>query len=158
APLVPLTGIEAADAVRDGLIAHWRQWSPIRKSERAPDERHRVRSLDVMGIAGVALEATVPGWADRLTPELAERATIYAMLEINGFPRWMADLSACWPQEVARVLISEIVSELDDPSRAPDVLQDVARSDDGTSTLMAPALLEELERRPQMRALALSPM
>src|SRR5262249_18600706 len=54
AALEPVVGAEVASAVRDGLVAHWRQWSPIRKSERAIDQLNSIRSLDVMGLVGVS--------------------------------------------------------------------------------------------------------
>ena len=115
APIEPLVGPEIASAVRDGLIQHWRGWTPIRKSARTREERNRMSSLDAMGIAGITMEASAnANWANGLTPELAERATVYATLELNGFPKWISDLSSRWPQQVVNVLGGEVIAELDD--------------------------------------------
>jgi hypothetical protein len=109
-----------------------------------------------MGIAGVTMEAASANWASRLTPELAERATIYATLEMNGFPKWMSDLSSRWPQEVTNILTAEIAIELDDSQRGLGILRDLARADPQTTTLMIPPMMRELEERPNLEAEALS--
>jgi hypothetical protein len=51
--------------------------------------------------------------------------------------------------------LGEVAAELDDPGRTPEVLRDVARADAGTQSLMAPQLLAELERRPDLGAVPL---
>jgi hypothetical protein len=109
-----------------------------------------------MGIAGVTMEAANTNWANGLTPELAERATVYVALELNGFPKWMSDLSSVWPQEVSNVLTTEIIAELDEPERGCDVLRDVARADSRTAALMVPPMIQELERRPDLESSPLS--
>ena len=43
----------------------------------------------------MALEAAyVPDWASKLAEREAQRAVLYATLELNGFPRWIDDLAA----------------------------------------------------------------
>jgi hypothetical protein len=153
----PMLGRDLAAALRDGLIRHWRSWEPTRKSARAPQDRNSVRTLDVMGIAGVSLEAAgSPNWANQLDAHLAHRATVYATLEINGFPKWMTDVSVRWPSEVAAVLRGEVAGELDLPNARFAVLYDIGRSDDRTLAVMVPSLLDELERRPDLPAPVLS--
>ena len=127
----PVLGRELAGALRDGLIRHWRTWEPFRKSTRPLEDRNTVRTLDVMGIAGVSLEAGgSPDWASQLDAELARRATAYATLEINGFPTWTADLSARWPTECAEVLHEEVLAELSLPDARFEVLHDIAQADE----------------------------
>jgi hypothetical protein len=110
----------------------------------------------VMGIAGVTMEAASASRTNGLSPELAERAAVYATLELNGFPKWMADLSSCWPQRVRDVLTNEIVVELNDPEREYDVLRDLARADSQTTALIVPLIIRELEQRPDLDAKPLS--
>jgi hypothetical protein len=137
APVEPILGRDLAAALRDGLIRHWRTWQPLRKSARTPEERNNVRTIDVMGIAGVSLEAArSPDWVNQLGPDLARRATTYATLEINGFPTWMTDLSARWPTEVAPVLREEVVAELHVAQERFAVLHDIGRADDRTLAVM----------------------
>jgi hypothetical protein len=148
----PILGRELAAALRDGLIRHWRTWEPRRKSA-APKQRNSLLTLDLMGIAGVSLEAAAaPDWAKQLDTNLARRAIAYATLEINGFPSWMADVSARWPAEVAAVLREEVAAELDLPDARFGVLYDISRADDRTLAVVVPWLLDELDRRADLPA------
>ena len=133
------------------------RWEPLRKSARAPEDRNTIRTLDVMGIAGVSLEAGgSPDWANQLDADLARRATAYATLEINGFPTWMADVSARWPTEFAAVLREEVLAELSLPDAGFEVLHDIAQADECVLAVMVPSLLGDLEQRPDLPAPALS--
>jgi hypothetical protein len=127
--------------------ALWRACAPLVRSRRAPQERNSVRWLDLMGLTGVTLEATKdPAWATKLSNEEAGRATEFATLEINGFPRWLSDLVASRPAEVRTVLHHEIKDELTrEGVTFFETLQAVAYSDDGLASLVAPALLQDLE-------------
>lgn len=157
APIEPMVGPEVASALRDGLVQHWRDWTPIRKSTRTREQRSRMSSLDAMGIAGITMEASADAnWANGLTPELAERATVYATLELNRFPKWISDLSSRWPEQVANVLSGEIIAELDDPDRGYGVLGDVARADARTIALMVSPVMQELRARSDLDAAPLS--
>jgi hypothetical protein len=147
APLERIAGSDVAKAVEAGLIAQWRACAPLVRSRRAPQERNSVRGLDLMGLTGVTLEATKdPAWATKLSNEEAGRATEFATLEINGFPRWLSDLVASRPAEVRTVLHHEIKDELTrEGVTFFETLQAVAYSDDGLASLVAPALLQDLE-------------
>jgi hypothetical protein len=158
---VPFLGEPLAAALRDGLINHWRTWEPRSKTAREPDKRNSFSSLDAMGIAGVALDAaTRPSWANTLDADLARRAVVYSTLEIGGFGKWIANLSAQWPQQVRDVLLREIQFELDDPATATSfgVLGDLVRADSGTVRLMANSLLAELARRADLPTAILHPL
>lgn len=161
AAAVPILGEPLAEALRDGLIKHWRTWEPRSKSAREPAKRNSFASLDAMGMAGVALDAaTRPSWANTLDADLARRAAVYATLEIGGFGKWVANLSVRWPQQVRDVVLREIQFELDNPatSMAFGVLGDLARADDATTRLLANPLLAELERRAQLPGPILQPL
>jgi hypothetical protein len=161
APLEPMLGAEAAAALQDAIMQHWRLWRPRLKSTKVGGERNQMSSMDCMGITGVSLEARArPRWAERLSSDEAILAASYATLEINGFPSWLSELAAAKPTEIRSVLVGEIAAELDDPKpRARyDALEDVARADKRIIELMAPALFDELERRDGLTAAALVPM
>ena len=161
AAVVPILGEPLAEALRDGLIAHWRTWEPRSKSAREPSQRNSMSSLDAMGMAGVALDAaTRPNWANTLDANLARRAAVYATLEIGAFGKWVASLSARWPQQVRDVVLREIQFELDNPatSTAFGVLGDLARADDATVRLLANPLLAELDRRANLPVAFLQPL
>jgi hypothetical protein len=147
APLERIAGSAVAQAVEAGLIAHWRTCVPMVRSRRKPQDRNNVRWLDLMGLTGVSLEATkAPSWATKLSDDEARRATEFATLEINGFPRWLSDLVASHPAEVRTVLQHEIKDELTrEGVTFFETLHAVARSDDGLASLLAPAMLQDLE-------------
>jgi hypothetical protein len=161
APLEPMIGVQAADACRAGLVAHWRAWDPWLRSTRRDDELNQMRQLDCMAIAGISLEANARSdWAAQLSSADAHRAAGYATLELNGFPSWLTALAQAKPDEVRKVLVAEIVSELNRPSDRPrfDVLQDIARGDRAIAELMAPIVLDELEKRTALSTSVLSQM
>jgi hypothetical protein len=158
APLVPILGTELAAAARDAFIDHWRAWNPQLKSGRDRDKRMQINSLELIGLAGVTLEAKRrPDWAERLSPAEARRATAYSTLEINGFPDWLRDLAAAQEEAVADVLMGEVVAELEDPweDAAGLILHDLEDADARLPELMAPRLVDELARR---SGLALRPL
>jgi hypothetical protein len=146
-PLERIAGPDVARAVGAGLMAHWRCCEPWVRSRRKLQERNSVRLLDLMGLTGVTLGATQDAaWAAKLSDEEARRATEYATLEINGFPKWLQDLAASHPAEVRTVLYREIKDELTrEGVTFFETLQTVAYSDDGLAFLLAPALLTDLE-------------
>lgn len=147
AALERIAGSDVAKAVEAGLIAHWRICEPLVRSRREPQERNSVRWLDLMGLAGVTLEATKDrAWATKLSNEEVRRATEFATIEINGFPRWLSDLVVSRPAEVRTVLHHEIKDELRcEGVTFFETLQNVTGSDE-LATLLAPALLEDLEK------------
>ena len=150
-PIEPVIGQEAAGALRDALIEHWRQWEPRLKSTRVESERNQINSLDCMGITGVTLEArTRAHWAKRLSSDEACRAAGYATVEINGFPWWITELAASKPAEVRCVLVSEAIAELRDGETRVryEVLDDISRADKSVIELVAPSLFDELQRHP----------
>jgi hypothetical protein len=159
APLEPMIGVPAANAFRAGLIAHWRAWTPWLRSTRKDEELNQVRSLDCVGIAGVTLEAKGGSdWAAQLSSDDARRAVGYATLELNGFPVWLPALATAKPDEVRAVLSTEIIGELNRPPGAPrfGVIQDIARGDRTIAELMAPMVLEQVEKRQALHADMLS--
>ena len=161
APIVEIAGDAVAAAFGDGLSKIWRAWKPTLRSARSPGERNVTSMFDCMGLAGVSIEAQAQeDWAQHLTGAHAIRAAEYATLEINGYPKWIADLAAAWPGAVEQVLSRELASDLDDPT--PDVhyrtLEDISRADESLARLMAPTFLRELESRRDVNQSALSPV
>jgi hypothetical protein len=146
----PIFGPELSKELRDGLVRFWRLWVPRLASSRPPEQRNVINTLDCMGVAGITLEAhSDDAWATRLNASEAARAASYATLELAGFPSWMSLLVKAHPNAVIPVVRGEISAELSDDGPGPNqkVLQDVAYSDSGMKTLVAPALLDELKAR-----------
>ena len=161
APLEPMLGPEVAAATRDGLIQHWRLWTPKLKSARSADEPNEINIADCMGITGISLEARMkPHWSEQLSSDEAVLAARYATLEINGFPWWLSELATVKPAEVRKVLMGEVEAELADPEAVSrfGVLEDLSRAEKPIIELIAPALFEELARRDDLTQNALAPM
>lgn len=154
-PLERMFGAEVAAAARDAFIGHWRLLRPRLKSQRRGKEVNQVRTVDIMGLAGVSLEAAGnPQWAAALTNDEAIRAAEYATLEINGFPSWLAGLAAAKPGQVRKVLQEEIAAELGDPKPRIkyDTLEHIARDSTPVVALMAPVLMSALRQRTAVAA------
>jgi hypothetical protein len=127
-----MIGVQAANAFRAELIAHWRAWDPWLRSTRKDEELSQMRQLDCMGIAGITLEANGRSdWATQLSSADARRAAAYATLELNGFPSWLTALAKAKSDEVREVLATETTTELNRSSGTPrfDVLQDTSHGE-----------------------------
>lgn len=146
-PLDRLVGTEASRYFRAAVGRFWRQWVPTLHSQRPSGERNVINRFDCIGIAGVSLEAVAnPAWAKSLTAPEARRAVGYATLELNGFPQWIADLAAQWPQVVSEVLTQELVAEINaqPPLTHLGVLQNISHADRSVKALLAQPLYELL--------------
>lgn len=157
-PVERIAGAEVSHAVREGLITHWKNSAPLLRSQKEANDWNSVRYVDLMGIAGVSLEAAnQPGWAKQLSSDQAIFAAGYATLELNGFPHWLTDLMTSRPSEVRTVLMGEILDEISRPDLTHyGTLGNVARADNAVVTLVAPALLDDLEIRAHLPSGALS--
>lgn len=161
APIAIIIGEEVAAGFLNGLSQVWRDWSPTLHSDRPSSERNQVARIDCLCIAAVSLEAaSLPNWAASLTNEEAVRAAQIATLEINGFPEWLLELAAIWPDAVVQVLAKEAAADLDDPTPGAhhQILEHIAGSPQPIAFLMWPHLYRELQARPALSALALRPL
>ncbi len=149
-PLDAVLGPELTSATRGALIGFWRQWKPTLESARAPGARNVINTIDLIGLAGVSLEAKDnASWTSRLTSEEATRAAEYATLEFGGFPSWFPALVLVWPRESCEVLMCEIRSAIDDPVPGAyhGTLDDVDNGPSEVAAAIAPHVLAELTGR-----------
>lgn len=152
-PVEAVLGPDLTLAFRDALVEFWRQWKPTLESTRAPNQRNVISQVDCMGICGVSVEAKLnAGWPAYLTSDEAARAAEYATLELNGLPSWTAVLAATWPGELGRVVLGEILAELDDASSNAHVgpLQDVEAGPVEVCRAVAAGLFDALRAREQL--------
>jgi len=100
------------------------------------------------------------GWAEQLSSDEAVRATGYATIEINAFPRWLSELAVVKPAEVLKVFLGEVTAELSDlqPSGSYEILRRLSRTDQPLVDLMSPALFALLEERNEIPAAGLEPL
>ncbi|HEX3664504.1 MAG TPA: hypothetical protein VHU23_04640 [Rhizomicrobium sp.] len=152
-PLRHVLGDALAAELRKALINFWRGRSPQLESERAPDKKNTINSLDCMGVAGISLEAkSDPKWATRLTGSEATSAARFATLELNGFPFWFQDLIANHPCEVSQVLMHEIRADLENniATVKHGILQDIVYSPPAVAENVAGELFKELRVRTEL--------
>ena len=160
-PLEPMLGDEVALALQDALIQYWRLWRPLLKSAKSPNGLNQIRNMDLMGLAGVSLEArNRPRWAEKLSHDEAVRAAGYATLELNGYPPWLPALAAVKPDEVRQVLLGEFLADLREaePKSRYEVLERFARAQTPVVELVADRSLETLAWWNDPPASALAPM
>jgi hypothetical protein len=160
-PIQELVGEEVAAAFAAGLPEIWRAWKPTLRSARPHSERNIVSTIDCLGLTGISIEAAGQSdWAQHLTEQQAIRAAEYATLELNGFPEWIAGLVLGWPSAVKDVLVREVASNLDEstPEGHYTILDAISRGDESLVRLMSPALMRELNARPDLSRAALRPL
>lgn len=102
-------GSEIASAVREGVVAVWRQHEPASRAEEPPNAVPYASSLGLMGI-DAEVEAGLE-IARLREPEL-RRAARYALWELNGFPPWLTCIALRRPGLVAEVFERSLTLDL----------------------------------------------
>jgi hypothetical protein len=75
----------------------------------------------IAGLIGLAIEARErPGWVRNLAAQDAQRASRYALCELNGLPDWTSDLLAAHPEAFDAVLQRELSWEFERPADVPE--------------------------------------
>jgi hypothetical protein len=141
-------GRKCARAVRAGTKLAWRKYEPPLPHERGPNDGASYGTL--AGLAGI-----FAGHKDgdlnfaHLTQRDAQRATRYALNEMNGFAPWLHDLAAAQPRAVQSVLGKCIDAEwglpVTESATGHLVLYDLAWSGDGINVLVRDDLVERLK-------------
>lgn len=134
---------EVADRLRSTMTTLWRNDCPSMRSERPRDERDTFLTRWQLGLAGIAAEAEDPNWAKALSIGDARLASRYALLELNGFPSWLANLAEAQPVAVDEVLGAELTYELNEivPKRRHSMLlENIAHATPALAGLFQPRL------------------
>ena len=150
--LARVFGADVANRAEEAFRRIWRSTRPVSWSARSAEARNRVPGNWILGLAGVSAEAAIRGWSTRLSPQDVRTATAYAMIELNGFAPFLADLVESHPEPVARVIGDEVGAELamgDDHEHLP-ILQDLTLANSGLKRLCVPYLLEALKKWPSV--------
>ena len=146
--LIPVFGNEVAEAFRDGAMSYWRRFNPQLRSGGA--EPNKTSAKIIFGLAGLEIESRErPETLEKLATADVERATRYALHELNGFPSWFPNLYRKNQETVTEIVLREIDYELRTGAPEADsnyVLSDVAWSAEWAWNDLAPALYAFLER------------
>lgn len=156
--LVAEFGAEVANAYRDGVVAYWRNYRPLLRSEGA--EANSVPHKVIFGLTSIGIEAAeTPNWAAGLTEIDAELACRYACHELNGFPRWFPNLFQVWPEIAAKTLLHEIEYELSVDTEDQEthyILSDVSWSGQWSWPAFAPEVFRLLKENDPKNAQTLN--
>lgn len=140
--------VKVVDRLRRSLMLFWRDQRPSVRSERPDGEKDTYLVAWSIGLMGIYAEAEDPGWVQRLSPQEAELAARYALIEASGLPDWLMVLSARYPDVVERVLGQEIEEGLSEPGGRTGwhsmVLQSIRYGRREIAKLLEPRLLNWL--------------
>ena len=134
---------ETADKLRRVLMNIWREDSPTLPSERPEGERNKLLLRWQLGLAAIYAEAEDPNWAKEISNEDARSAARFALIELNGFPKWIKTLTAAHPLAVDETLGTELSWELKQASGAHDdceLLQRIGYAPENVAQLFLPHL------------------
>ena len=151
--LEPEVGRDAAEAMRDSLMAIWRRYNPTLASEAGECSNSRQR-IEIMALSGLEIEfRETPDWPATLYDDEAQRAARYLMSELNGFPTWFRAFDVQFPEITQSVLLKEAVWELfDNPADGPShyllarILWNAPWFGDRIAPYLVPHLLEKEPR------------
>ena len=108
---------ETADRFPDVLMEIWRDDLPTVPSERQAGENNTLLRWG-LGLAAIYAEAEDPDWANKISNADARLAARFALIELNGLPRWMEALSSARPTAVDEILGNELSWELEQAPEA----------------------------------------
>jgi hypothetical protein len=155
--LIPMFGRDVAEGYRDGAMSYWRKFKPLLRSEGA--EPNKTSSMTIFGLTGLEIESQErPGSLEALNPGDAQRATRYALNELNGFPTWFPQFYVAHRDVAKNIILGEIEYELGVGKPGQDsnyVLSDIGWSAEWAWNDLAPSLFETIERNEPRSALDL---
>lgn len=134
---------ETADKLRRVLMKIWRDDHPTFPSERPEGERNTFLVRWQLGLAAIYAEAESPDWSAKLDDVKAELAARYALIELNGLPKWIEALVDTHPNAVDRTLGNELSWELNRPSGErghSSLLQGIDYAPERVASLFLPRL------------------
>lgn len=141
-------GQNVAESYRDGCIGYWRNYRPEIRSEGI-DNPNSTPYAVVVGLSGLAMEARyVPDWPKNLSRDEADLACRYAVYELNGFPDWLPDFHAIFPDKVETAILAEIeweFSQYDGEATSHYVLDDVVWQSDWLKPKISSQILSFLK-------------
>ncbi len=104
---------DIADRAQQAMQEFWRTSTPpVLWSARPIEERNSTPWKWLCGLWCVYAEASTPGWTASLSLKEACITAIYATVELNNFPSFIADLTQSHPEEVDESIGGELSAEL----------------------------------------------
>ena len=144
-------GADIADRTENVLQTRWRATKPVLWSARSTEARGEPPPYEwIYGLMGVSSAACKEGWTKSLSSRDAEIAATLAMIELNGFSPFIADLAESHPTEVSAVIGGEIAAELGVGGKFDHLqsLQNLMHADIKVRRLLISRLIELIQSWP----------
>jgi hypothetical protein len=110
--LIPIFGIDVAQAFRTATLAHWRAYQPGLFSEGA--DINTIPCSLKFAMTGLEIELhEIEGNLSNLTDVEVTHALRYVVWELNGFPRWFESIYKHKPNLVLNFIWTELYCELE---------------------------------------------
>ncbi|MCG9542313.1 hypothetical protein L1D37_00815 [Vibrio sp. Isolate33] len=110
--LIPEFGEAVAQGYRKAAIKHWSQYKPPLRSEGG-EENNTPYSL-IFAMTGLEIYAAESfDFPLNLSEENVRHSLRYIFWELNGYPTWLERMHKAFPQLVEKVVIKELVWELE---------------------------------------------
>jgi len=135
----PIFGSALTAKFRKALIAFAYQRAKVDRTAAKSGEARAETTFDLMALGGMSLAAaTIPNWAETLSPEQAREAARLAAVELNGFPAYLLDLGRAQRGTVRQMLLRRALSQLaaDQPD-SHGILDRLEYADPALSALIA---------------------
>ena len=140
--LVEAVGRDLADVFIAGFQRWWRRHEP----SIAEPGNNLVSLVNLAGLTGLSLEVERGLDFATLTDAEVERATRYALYELNGFPIWFDALRRTHPSLVNAVLQQVVRAEWDAVVEHLGVIHRAPYEPLGTAEMVRELVITELER------------
>lgn len=138
--------LETVERLRAVLKRIWRDDTPTLPSERKEDERNTYLKRWQMGLAALYAEAEGQDWASKLNNSEAELASRYAIIELNGLPQWLEDVTSKHQSAIDSILGNELSWELKQPAEVhSSLLQGLGNTSKNVAKLFIPRVKNWLE-------------
>jgi nucleoside phosphorylase len=134
-------GEELAEAACTGWREYWKIYTPPLRTESFTNGT-------IIGLVGIQCDVEAGLDVTELNDKLAEKATLYALWEINKLPGWFGELAKAHPETVSQTSKSAIVGDyyLPDDGRASNgILGKLSRVEESARRACAP-IIDELVR------------
>ena len=142
------------NVIGDGFEAtvkrYWRQTKPPVWSGRKADEKNTVWYSQTGALTGLSVESKQRDWTKCLSIREARRASEWGLVELNGFPEWMACLANDHPVSMRAALKRELIAELAEANTLAHArtLGGLLEADVELLPLVAPLLKQRLAQWP----------
>ena len=142
--IVDSLGMEVSQAFEEGARKFWRLVTPLLECEY---RSNKFGPMEVVGLSGLNLEALDDGWPASLSPEEAQIACRFSLIEMNGFPDWFPSLLKQFSKEIEPIVMKQIRADLalpDDDALPHTILNTLSYAHASVKCYFTPLIEKEI--------------